>query len=320
MPILVSRDRKSKWINAAVVPQKGNCAYAIKRLSEDVGALGYSRLVLKSDQEPAIKELKARVKMERAEDIIMEESPAYEHRANGEVERAIQTVQGQVRTLKSALEARYNSPVGQDWSVLPWMVRHAGNAINRYLRGTDGLTAYRRLKGKEFKRETAEFGEGVWYMRADIVGKAKLESRWEDGIWLGIHEASGEHIIGTKDGCLKAKDIKRKPEADRWMLEDVQNMKGTPWEPVPGHPDRELKSKVVVREEPILPPPEPSDEQPTMRRLYIRKKDIIKYGATVGCEGCRAVVRGGVSRNHTEECRARIEKAIREEGEGNSAQ
>ena len=42
MPILVSRDRRSKWIGASVVTRKGNCPYAIKRLSEDLGALGYS--------------------------------------------------------------------------------------------------------------------------------------------------------------------------------------------------------------------------------------------------------------------------------------
>ena len=47
MPILVSRDRKSKWINAAVVTQKGNCPYAVKRLSEDIGAMGYNRIVRK---------------------------------------------------------------------------------------------------------------------------------------------------------------------------------------------------------------------------------------------------------------------------------
>ena len=40
MPVLVSRDRRSKWINAAVVPQKGNCVYAVKRLAEEIGALG----------------------------------------------------------------------------------------------------------------------------------------------------------------------------------------------------------------------------------------------------------------------------------------
>ena len=171
MPILVSRDRKSKWINAAVVTQKGNCAYAVKRLSEDIGSLGYNRIILKSDQEPAIKDLKIRVKTERSEDIIMEESPAYEHRSNGEVERAIQTIQGQVRTIKSALESRYETTMGPDSNMMPWMVRHAANVINRYHKGTDGMTAYRRLKGKEFKKEVVEFGEGVWYMRQTQWGR-----------------------------------------------------------------------------------------------------------------------------------------------------
>ena len=54
--------------------------------------------------------------------------------------------------------------------------------------------------------------------------------------------------------------------------------------------------------------------------MYIRRKDVERHGYTEGCEGCRAVSRGGVSRNHTEACRQRIEKAIREEGEGNRAQ
>ena len=176
----------------------------------------------------------------------MEESPAYEHRANGEVERAIQTVQGQIRALKSALESRYGKEISAGSCMLPWMVRHAGNLINRYHKGQDGMTAYRRLKGKDFKRDVAEFGEGVWYMKVDNVGKNKMDSRWEEGIWLGIYEVSGEHIIGTPDGCLKTKDIRRKPESDRWKWESIADVKGTPWEPVPGHADRELKSRVFM--------------------------------------------------------------------------
>ena len=64
------------------------------------------------------------------------------------------------------------------------MVRHAANTINRYHKGADGMTAYRRLKGKEFKKEAAEFGEGVWYMKADAVGKNKFDEKWGDGIWV----------------------------------------------------------------------------------------------------------------------------------------
>ena len=58
--------------------------------------------------------------------------------------------------------------------------------------------------------------------------------------------------------------------------------------------------------EPTMPP-QVDQEEPKVRRMYIQRKDIDKYGATAGCEGCRAAVRGGEARPHTEECRTRIE-------------
>ena len=42
--------------------------------------------------------------------------------------------------------------------------------------------------------------------------------------------------------------------------------------------------------------------------------DIAQHGATVGCDGCRAISRKEPSRNHTEQCRARIEEAMMKEG------
>ena len=139
-------------------------------------------------------------------------------------------------------------------------------------------TCYRAwLKGEEFKAEVAEFGEGIWYMKADTVGTNKADARWEEGIWLGIQEVSGEHIIGTEEGCLKTKDIRRKPQEDWWKIENMRKMKGTPWEPIPGHPDRALKSRVIMHEEPILPPPQAEERQESMRRLYIRRRDVQKH-------------------------------------------
>ena len=95
----------------------------------------------------------------------------------------------------------------------------------------------------------------------------------------------------------------------------MRKVTGTPWEPVPGHPDRELKSRVFIREQPVIPDVEQPSEERLPRRVYIRKKDVLKYGTTVGCEGCKAVIRGGVSRNHTEECRARITEAMNKDEE-----
>ena len=62
MPILVAKDRKTKVIRARVVPHKGVDAYAVKILGGIVGSLGYKRVIIKSDREPAIMSLKERVK------------------------------------------------------------------------------------------------------------------------------------------------------------------------------------------------------------------------------------------------------------------
>ena len=45
--------------------------------------------------------------------------------------------------------------------------------------------------------------------------------------------------------------------------------------------------------------------------LYITAWDVMKYGATPGCRGCEAVIRGKkFSRHHTEECRARMNREM----------
>ena len=46
--------------------------------------------------------------------------------------------------------------------------------MNRYIVGVDGKTAYRRWKGKDFKRDVAEFGEAVMYLPAKIKGAMRL--------------------------------------------------------------------------------------------------------------------------------------------------
>ena len=171
---------------------------------------------MKSDQEPAIMDLKEQVRMSRDEEVIMEESPVEDSRSNGFIERAIQGVQDQISTVKNSLESRLRKEVKADHPALPWLVMHAANLLNRYHKGQDGCTAYRRLKGKDFDQKVAEFGEEVWYMSPGIVGKDKMDVRWKEGVWLGNRERSGEAIIGTPDGCIKVRSLQRKPEEQRW--------------------------------------------------------------------------------------------------------
>ena len=136
-----------------VVPQKGVQPYAVKTLAGIVAQLGHQELILRSDWEAAIAALKEAVRRERAERIVLESSPVKESRSNGAAEAAVQQVQGQIRVMKDALETRIGASLKPNSTIIPWIVAHAAKTINRYQVGNDGKTAYRRWKGKGFRRE-----------------------------------------------------------------------------------------------------------------------------------------------------------------------
>jgi hypothetical protein len=113
-----------------MVPKKGFDAYALFCVVRDVEQSGYNRLILKSDQENSIKDIISAVKRERAEDIdlLPELSVVGEHQMNGKVERAVQTMEGQIISMSLAVEMRYGVKIDESHPIWPWMVSYAGVA------------------------------------------------------------------------------------------------------------------------------------------------------------------------------------------------
>ena len=222
MPVLVYYDRRHKYVFARVMPRKGAHPYAIRRVGQDLTKiLGYNRVHIKSDQERAVKKIKAQVRTEYMIEIPQEESRVGDSRSNGRIENVIQQVQGQIRTFKVQLESRLGQPVNDDSPLLPWLIAHAGSTINRYSVGSDGATPYKRLKGRPFRRPIAEFGECIWYLKHKSNVRGKLQPRWASGVFLGIREESGEIIVGTEAGVIKARTFRRITRVEaRWNLED----------------------------------------------------------------------------------------------------
>ena len=200
MPIMVVKDRRTKVIRARVVPRKGKHWYGIKVLSGILDSLGHKKIMFKSDQEPAIMGLKEAVKNESGLDIVAEESPEYDSQANGEVERAIQMVQGQFRAMKDGLEARYGIRFDGEHPCMPWLIAHASDTLTRFHMYADGRTGYHNWRGRPFGKEYVEFGECVMYRPPDKKGRDKFEPRWSEGVWLGIADRTMEVIIGTSEG------------------------------------------------------------------------------------------------------------------------
>ena len=165
------------------------------------------------------------------------------------------------------------------------------------------------LRGRTFKLPVVEFGECVWYLRLKSAGKDKMNTRWGSGVWLGIREESNEVFVGTDEGVVKCRSIRRKAGQDRWDKDLFNSIKGTPWEPTPGRLTTEVPINVrVPDEDQVIIPQTLSQEKDMVRRDFrIYKQDVKDYGLTPGCRGCLAADAGSlVSRNHTPECRQRF--------------
>ena len=96
--VIVVRERTTKMTMAAAMPDKSSGTHIAKRIAafmKEVGA-GLGDVVIKTDQEPAIKAIMEEAGRVRAASgggsYIMEESPAGSSASNGFVERAIQSV------------------------------------------------------------------------------------------------------------------------------------------------------------------------------------------------------------------------------------
>ena len=157
-PIVAWHDSNSKATMCYAVPNKGECEYTIKRGAQDVcEVLGYNKMIFKGDQEPALRTMMKRSKMLCGEQCVMEQSPVGESQSNGAIEGQIKIMQGQFRTMGGHLETCYKRVIPRTHQCMAWLVRHVGGTMFRERVGTDGMTAYKRIKGREFKKELVKF-------------------------------------------------------------------------------------------------------------------------------------------------------------------
>ena len=168
-------------------------------------------------------------------EFVMEESPVEEHQSNGTIEVTVREIQKQVRVMKSALEERMKCEVPSRHPILAFLVEHAGKLMSRYQVGRDGRTAYELHAGKPYRRQLVEFGERVYFMpiRPGGARQAKLDPKWQDATFIGIRDRSDEMLIMTTSGVYKTRNVRRRPELERWDFEFLMTLKGTPWNPNP---------------------------------------------------------------------------------------
>jgi len=113
-----------------------------------------------------------------------------------------------VRINKHHAEEMHGITIPQDMEALTWLIKYVGAIVTRCKKREDEFTSYERLKSKPYRRELLLWGEKVMYLPAGN-GKSRGEDRFKPGIFLCIEDGSDELDIGTLDGVVKLRSIKR---------------------------------------------------------------------------------------------------------------
>ena len=124
----------------------------------------------------------------------------------------------------------------------------------------------------------AIFGEMVHYKKLmKEKNRHKFDIQWNEGIWLGHARSTNEALIGTPGGVLRAFACKRVPEGERWQLDRILNMTGTPQRPLPTRPGLSIPIREPIPDAPLGE----GDEGPRRRKLYQQRypKDMMRAAA-----------------------------------------
>ena len=132
------------------------------------------------------------------------------------------------------------------------------------------------------------------YLKPGTKGTYRGDSRWGEGIYLGMVESSEEYLIGTEKGVIKVRTVCRHGNKEgRWNKEMLAKMVGVPWEPIPAAGGVEVPAAVELPQREGPPPviEEPEEREITRRRVFIMTVDVKQYGGSPDCPGCDWVKR-----------------------------
>ena len=166
MTLLILKDRESRAVRAWTMRNRGVCfEEAAFRALEGIKAFGHTnKILVKVDNEPALKALRDEVIKLLEQQAIPVAPPAKESESNGAVENGVKLFKGLLRVHLQALERKIDGYIPSSHPVMTWLVEHVSDVITKYLQSSDGKTGCQRLFGKQVHEEGIEFGEKVMFL------------------------------------------------------------------------------------------------------------------------------------------------------------
>ena len=113
--------------------------------------------------------------------------------------------------------------------------------------------------------------------------KCKLRSNWNFGVWLGRDSQDDMHVLGTRQGIVKARSVKRTVQSERYDQQLLLQMKGRPYD-IRG--DKVIEEPPTVQITPGLRSSSPSAEpmassEPAMETTPAVSSDVPEKEETI---------------------------------------
>ncbi len=186
---IIIRCHESKALFGHVVPCKGldEDGFVVGLVVSAVTWLGHVKLILKSDNEPALLALAkrpleaVRFKVEAVESISDEHNVKHDSQGNGGTEVGIRAVRGLFRTIRLCTERRMGHKIPNDHALTGWLLEHAATLITALNVGGDGKTSWSRLRGRDLSQQLYGFGESVMWKQP----RAARSTTWR-AIWAHV--------------------------------------------------------------------------------------------------------------------------------------
>ena len=137
---------------------------------------------------------------------------------------------------------------------------------------------------------------------------------------MGVKGSTGEIIVGDQNGVWVTRTVKRKPVEERWDRLNIERIVAVPWKKNKDDEEadgEDLRAEVKVMDEACR---ESMQEEPIIvpvpRRICLGREDLEKYGYTVNCRGCVAILKGTARQAHREACRRILETDLQSTTQG----
>ena len=311
--IFYDDDKDSFWAVAA--EEKGATESMVKYgvgIIDESGYIG-EKITFKSDQEPSIVALKHAVSAARIGETVPIESPVRSSKANGMMENAVKIWQGQLRTIKHYVETRVAKTIEPGSALFTWLIPFCADILNKFRIGSDGRTAYERITSHSCKVAQIGFAEIVDFkLETDKNNRLKADSEFNVGIFLGYAWRSTEYLVASKGIVFKCRTVRRRADDVAYDAEMINELSVRYDEYTLKGAKTSLHVSFPKGTGGVAPAPTPTRGPGIVpRRIYLMPGDVSKHGFTQGCPGCTYAQNGlGPKRNHTDDCRRRLDREI----------